>query len=95
MELEKWVPTAGLAMVQIFFPQGLSYNNAAIRTDGQKIFWKKAYGMQILRRDAERQRRSQERKVPAQSGVTPIVRKGYQGAAPRLEGDCRKAVGWP
>ncbi|OBT67655.1 hypothetical protein VE03_03419 [Pseudogymnoascus sp. 23342-1-I1] len=43
MELEKWVPTAGLAMVQIFFPSGLSYNDQSIRDNVHKKFWKRAY----------------------------------------------------
>ena len=62
IELEKWVPTAGLAMVQVFFPLGLVYNDSAIRDKAHKTFWKKAYSTGAVRKEAERQRRSEEQK---------------------------------
>ena len=48
MELEKWVPSAGLAMIQMFFPQGLSYNDAAIRDNVHNSFWRIAYHTQKI-----------------------------------------------
>ncbi|KAL8831330.1 MAG: hypothetical protein Q9191_000917 [Dirinaria sp. TL-2023a] len=62
IELEKWIPTAGLAMVQVFFPHGLVYNDPAIRDNVHKRFWKKAYSTRSVRKEAERQRRSEEQK---------------------------------
>lgn len=51
-ELEKWVPTAGLAMVQIFFPGGLVFNEASIRDNIDKRFWKTAYHTVAIRKKA-------------------------------------------
>ena len=61
MELEKWVPTAGLAMVQIFFPSGLKYNDESIRDNIHKKFWQRAYHTKSLRKRAEVKRRTEER----------------------------------
>ena len=65
IELEKWVPTAGLAMVQVFFPRGLVYNDSAIRDNAHKRFWKKAYSTRLVRKGAERQRRIEEQNPKA------------------------------
>lgn len=61
VELEKWVPTAGLAMVQVFFPSGLSYDDSSIRDNVHKKFWKRAYDTYAVRRRAEEKRRRKER----------------------------------
>ncbi|KAI1090544.1 hypothetical protein F5B19DRAFT_504004 [Rostrohypoxylon terebratum] len=61
MELEKWVPTAGLAMVQIFFPGGLRYNEAAIRESGHKKFWSTAYATKSIRKVSDEKRRKEKR----------------------------------
>jgi hypothetical protein len=63
MELEKWVPTAGLAMVQIFFPAGLKYEDGSIRDNVHKKFWQKAYCTKSVRKSAEEKRREEERKI--------------------------------
>jgi hypothetical protein len=60
MELEKWVPTAGLAMVQVFFPGGLQYQKEAIRDNMHKKFWSRAYHTRKIRKGAERARREKE-----------------------------------
>jgi len=60
-ELEKWVPTAGLAMMQIFFPSSLRYEEDHIRYNVQKKFWKRAYYTKDQRREAEDKRREVER----------------------------------
>ncbi|KAL7619824.1 hypothetical protein AAE478_010369 [Parahypoxylon ruwenzoriense] len=60
IELEKWVPTAGLAMSQIFFPAGLKYNNEAIRDNVHKKFWQRAYHTKSVRKRAEEKRRAEE-----------------------------------
>lgn len=57
MELEKWVPTAGIANVQIFFPSGLSYMDERIRDNIHKKFWKRAYHTARIRKRVEQQRR--------------------------------------
>jgi hypothetical protein len=62
IELEKWVPTAGLAMVQVFFPAGLKYNSESIRDNVHKKFWQKAYRTKSVRKRAEEKRRGEERK---------------------------------
>ncbi|KAI0865612.1 hypothetical protein F4860DRAFT_258739 [Xylaria cubensis] len=62
MGLEKWVPTAGLAMVQIFFPAGLSYSDESIRDNKQKKFWRRAYHTKSIRKRAEEKRRAEESK---------------------------------
>ncbi|KAK9425515.1 hypothetical protein SUNI508_12971 [Seiridium unicorne] len=61
IELEKWVPTAGLAMVQIFFPAGLRYNDISIRDNVHKRFWQRAYHTASIRKRAEAKRRTVER----------------------------------
>lgn len=67
MELEKWVPTAGLAMVPIFFPTSLRYEDERIRNQVHKRFWRRAYSTQSVRKRAEAKRRAEERRslVPA------------------------------
>ncbi|KAM0309461.1 hypothetical protein ACHAO8_009026 [Botrytis cinerea] len=60
-ELEKWVPTAGLAMVQIFFPASLQYEDDHIRNNVHKKFWKRAYHTKDVRKKAENKRRESER----------------------------------
>jgi hypothetical protein len=62
MELEKWVPTAGLANVQLFFPAGLSYCDERIRNNIHKKFWKRAYHTADVRKKAEQRRRADEMK---------------------------------
>lgn len=57
MELEKWVPTAGLAMMQMFFPAGLKYNDEAVRDNIHKKFWRRAYHTVSIRKRAESKRR--------------------------------------
>ncbi|RDW71668.1 hypothetical protein BP5796_07702 [Coleophoma crateriformis] len=61
IELEKWVPTAGLAMLQVFFPGSLGYNDASMRDNSHKRFWKRAYHTKDVRRRAERKRSEVER----------------------------------
>ncbi|KAK5263125.1 hypothetical protein LTR96_011448 [Exophiala xenobiotica] len=61
MELEKWVPTAGLAMVQVFFPAGLKYGDESIRDNVHKKFWQRAYYTRDVRKAAEEKRRKAER----------------------------------
>ncbi|KAK8040149.1 hypothetical protein PG993_008560 [Apiospora rasikravindrae] len=58
IELEKWVPTAGLAMVQTFFPAGLKYNDVSIRDNVHKKFWRRAYHTVSVRKRAEVKRRA-------------------------------------
>jgi hypothetical protein len=60
-ELEKWVPTAGLAMIQVFFPSSLHYRDDRIRDNVHKKFWKRAYHTNGIRRRAEHKRRELER----------------------------------
>ncbi|PKS05457.1 hypothetical protein jhhlp_008833 [Lomentospora prolificans] len=60
IELEKWMPTAGLAMVQIFFPSGLIYNDERIRDNVHKKFWKRAYATQTIRKMAEEKRHAED-----------------------------------
>lgn len=60
IELEKWVPTAGLAMAQMFFPAGLKYNDEAIRDNVHKKFWQRAYHTKSIRKRAEEKRRAEE-----------------------------------
>jgi hypothetical protein len=62
IELEKWVPTAGLAMLQVFFPGGLHYEDHSVRYNVHKVFWKQAYRTSSLRREAELMRRKHMRK---------------------------------
>ncbi|RYP27936.1 hypothetical protein DL767_007463 [Monosporascus sp. MG133] len=61
IELEKWVPTAGLAMAQIFFPGGLKYNDEGMRYNVHKKFWQRAYHTKSVRKRAEEKRRAEER----------------------------------
>lgn len=74
MELEKWVPTAGLANVQLFFPDGLEYNDASIRDNIHKKFWKRAYGTAKIRKAAVEKLREEEARATAPmsgNGVGP------------------------
>lgn len=61
IELEKWVPTAGLAMTQTFFPAGLKYNDESMRDNIHKKFWKRAHHTRGIREKVERERRFQAR----------------------------------
>ena len=65
-ELEKWVPTAGLAMIQIFFPTSLRYKDENIKDNVHKKFWKRAYHTKSIRRRAECKRREVERHSKAE-----------------------------
>lgn len=56
IELEKWVPTAGLAMLGVFFPQGLAYNDQAVRDNIHKRFWRQASHTKGWRWEAEMRR---------------------------------------
>ncbi|KXJ87502.1 hypothetical protein Micbo1qcDRAFT_215920 [Microdochium bolleyi] len=60
MELEKWVPTAGVAMQQIFFPGGFEYKEASIRDNAHRKFWKQAHHTIAVRKLAENRRRAGE-----------------------------------
>ncbi|KAG5757287.1 hypothetical protein H9Q72_010135 [Fusarium xylarioides] len=60
MELEKWVPSAGLAMSQLFFPGGLKYNEEAIRDNVHRRFWKAAYHTVLTRRKASEKFRAEQ-----------------------------------
>lgn len=60
MELEKWVPTAGLSMLQVFFPVGLQYHDEAVRDNVHKKFWRRAYHTKSVRKRAEQKRRAME-----------------------------------
>ncbi|KAI9151427.1 hypothetical protein HJFPF1_08629 [Paramyrothecium foliicola] len=64
IELEKWVPTAGLAMVPIFFPSGLVFEEKSVRDNVHKKFWKRAFHTVTIRRKAEAKRRAEQRRVP-------------------------------
>jgi hypothetical protein len=57
MELERWVPTAGLAMLQVFFPTSLSYKDESVKYNFHKKFWKKAYYVGKIRSKAEAEKR--------------------------------------
>lgn len=59
-ELEKWVPGAGLAMIQTFFPTSLRYEDDRVRDNVNKKFWKRAYHTRRIRRQAELKRRRSE-----------------------------------
>lgn len=61
IELEKWVPEAGLAMLEVFFPQGLGYSDEAVRDNVHKRFWRQAYHTKSSRQKAETRRRHQFR----------------------------------
>ncbi|KAI2613256.1 hypothetical protein GGR54DRAFT_330172 [Hypoxylon sp. NC1633] len=59
-ELEKWVPGAGLALLKIYFPGNLDYDDRSIRDNVNKKFWKRASHTKALRRRAELARRENE-----------------------------------
>ncbi|KAF5021928.1 hypothetical protein F66182_6031 [Fusarium sp. NRRL 66182] len=62
VELEKWVPKAGLSLLPIFFPGGgLQYHDDDIRGNRFKKFWKRAYHTRTIRTTAEEKRRAEER----------------------------------
>ncbi|KAF5626119.1 hypothetical protein F52700_8835 [Fusarium sp. NRRL 52700] len=64
VELEKWVPKAGLSMLPIFFPGGgLQYHDDDIRGNRFKKFWKRAYHTRTIRTKAEEKRRGEERET--------------------------------
>ncbi|OBT52509.1 hypothetical protein VE04_08527 [Pseudogymnoascus sp. 24MN13] len=65
-ELEKWVPTAGLAMLQIYFPDDLRFEDSRMRYNIDKQFWKKAYHTKDIRKQAEYKRREVERNSKAE-----------------------------
>lgn len=43
IELEKTVPTAGLALLKVFYPGGLKYRKERIRYKVERKFWKRAF----------------------------------------------------
>ncbi|KAL9078151.1 MAG: hypothetical protein Q9157_002945 [Trypethelium eluteriae] len=59
-ELEKWVPGAGLAMLQIYFPTRIEYEDGNVRDNINKKFWKRASHTRRVRRQAEQARRKIE-----------------------------------
>jgi hypothetical protein len=65
MELERWVPTAGLAMLQVFFPSGLRYKDESVKYNVHKKFWQRAYHVNKIRRKAEEKKRRIRRKQQA------------------------------
>ncbi|KAL9113111.1 MAG: hypothetical protein Q9227_002723 [Pyrenula ochraceoflavens] len=67
IELEKWVPTAGLAMLQIFFPGTLKYSDESVRDNMPKKFWQRAYHTRSVRKRAEEKRRAMERNDKART----------------------------
>jgi hypothetical protein len=69
MELEKWVPTAGLAMVQIFFPAGLKYSDESVRDNVHKKFWRRAYYTSEVRARAEKKRRAMDGRARVVGGT--------------------------
>ncbi|PVH67752.1 hypothetical protein DL98DRAFT_662497 [Cadophora sp. DSE1049] len=69
IELEKWVPTAGLAMLQTFFPSGLHYKDRSVKYNIHKTFWKRAYRVSSTRRKADVKRRKLiKRAIQSESG---------------------------
>ncbi|KAK8070417.1 hypothetical protein PG997_010620 [Apiospora hydei] len=62
-ELEKWVPGAGLALIKIFFPAKLDFEEDNVRDNVNKKFWKRAWHTKRVRRNAEHARRRQEQTV--------------------------------
>ena len=56
-ELEKWVPGAGLAMLNVFFPTSFGYDDSRVRDNINKKFWKRASRTRPIRRKAEQARR--------------------------------------
>ncbi|CZR65945.1 uncharacterized protein PAC_15845 [Phialocephala subalpina] len=59
-ELEKWVPTAGLTLLKIFFPGNLDYDDTTVRDNVNKKFWRQAWHTKTTRRRAEHARREAE-----------------------------------
>ncbi|THY28969.1 hypothetical protein D6D01_03705 [Aureobasidium pullulans] len=55
-ELEKWVPGAGLAMIQVFFPSSFQYDDSRVRDNVDKKFWTRASKTRAIRRRAEQAR---------------------------------------
>jgi hypothetical protein len=55
-ELERWVPGAGLALLKIFFPGSLTYEDDTVRDNVNKQFWKKAWHTRAVRKKAEQAR---------------------------------------
>ena len=68
-ELEKWVPGAGLAMVQVFFPTSFGYDDSRVRDNINKKFWRRASRTRPSRRRAEQARR--EAKLAEQAVMEP------------------------
>jgi hypothetical protein len=62
-ELEKWVPTAGLALLHVFFPGNIQYADENVRDKVNKKFWKRASHTRGIRRRAEQARRNNEREL--------------------------------
>ena len=80
-ELEKWVPTAGLAMMQIFFPTSLRYRDDNIRDNVDKKFWKRAYHTKNIRKRAENKRREVERGHKKEEEEDKKPRMDFSGLA--------------
>lgn len=75
MELEKWVPTAGLSMLQTFFPASLQYSENGCRYNVHKKFWKRAYSTKSTRRDSEQIRREIERRSRTKEKIQKFWRR--------------------
>lgn len=58
IELEKWVPSAGISMLQLFFPVGLKYDDDSIKENRHKKFWNRAYHTRSVRLEADQKRRA-------------------------------------
>ncbi|KAI0542602.1 hypothetical protein GGR58DRAFT_255215 [Xylaria digitata] len=56
-ELEKWIPTAGLALLKTFFPGNLDYDDSVVRDNVYKKFWRRAWHTKKTRRRAEHARK--------------------------------------
>lgn len=76
IEVEKWVPTAGFAMLDMFFPKGLSYNDDAVRDNVHKRFWRRAFHTRASRCNAEI-RRSQQYQVVGLDSQTQLEGIGF------------------
>ncbi|KAL6918246.1 hypothetical protein FSST1_009741 [Fusarium sambucinum] len=64
VELEKWVPKAGLSMLPIFFPGGgLQFHDDDIQGNKFKKFWKRAYHTRTIRTKAEEKRRTEDKQA--------------------------------
>ena len=61
-ELEKWVPGAGLAMIQVFFPSSFQYDDSRVRDNVNKKFWTRASITRAIRRKTEQAR---QKRLPA------------------------------